>query len=164
LEKFPKDQQHLEQILDYLPDGIICHDRGRRILYFNRAAEALTGYAREEVFGPGLPRGFRAAFLRDSMLVLRAGAGYLDNLNYPLNIVTKTGEPKQIQMAVVGMTDAEGRLGGVLATVRDITSLVGLKVWTEESNRVCRALSGETPRWCNSTGRFNKWRSMTIPC
>jgi hypothetical protein len=52
------------------------------------------------------------------------------NLNYPLNIVTKTGEPKQVQMAVVGMTDAAGRLGGVLATVRDITSLVGLKFWT----------------------------------
>jgi PAS domain-containing protein len=46
LEKFPKDQKHLEQILDYLPDGIICHDRERRIICFNRAAEALTGYAR----------------------------------------------------------------------------------------------------------------------
>jgi DNA-binding NtrC family response regulator len=31
------------------------------------------------------------------------------------------------------MTDAEGRLVGVLATVRDITSLVGLKFWTEEA-------------------------------
>ena len=41
LEKFPADQKHLEQILDYLPDGIICHDRERRIICFNRAAEAL---------------------------------------------------------------------------------------------------------------------------
>jgi len=51
LGKFPKDQKHLEQILDYLPDGIICHNRERRIICFNRAAEALTGYGREEVLG-----------------------------------------------------------------------------------------------------------------
>ena len=37
MEKFPADQKHLEQILDYLPDGIICHDRERRIICFNRA-------------------------------------------------------------------------------------------------------------------------------
>ena len=38
-----------------------------------------------------------------------------------------------MQMAVVGMTDEAGRLVGVLATVRDITSLAGLKFWTEEA-------------------------------
>jgi signal transduction histidine kinase len=32
LENFPQDQKNLEQILDYLPDGIICHDRERRII------------------------------------------------------------------------------------------------------------------------------------
>jgi DNA-binding NtrC family response regulator len=36
-------------------------------------------------------------------------------------------------MAVVGMTDDAGCLTGVLATVRDITSLAGLKFWTEEA-------------------------------
>jgi signal transduction histidine kinase len=37
LEKFPTDQKRLEQILDHLPDGIICHDLERRIICFNRA-------------------------------------------------------------------------------------------------------------------------------
>ena len=133
LEKFPKDQKHLEQILDYLPDGIICHDRERRIICFNRAAEALTGYAREEVLGRDCHEAFGRPFCGNQCSFCGQAPDTWTNINYPLNIVTKTGEPKQIQMAVVGMMDEAGRLVGVLATVRDITSLVGLKFWTEES-------------------------------
>jgi len=133
LENFPKDQKHLEQILDYLPDGIICHDRERRITSFNRAAEALTGYAREEVLGRDCHEVFGRPFCGIQCSFCGQAPDIWTTLNYPLNIVTKTGEPKQVQMAVVGMTDEEGRLVGVLATVRDITSLVGLKLWTEES-------------------------------
>jgi len=133
LEKFPKDQKHLEQILDYLPDGIICHDRERRIICFNRAAEALTGYGREEVLGRDCHEAFGRPFCGNQCSFCSQAPDTWTNINYPLNIVTKTGEPKQIQMAVLGMMDEGGSLVGVLATVRDITSLVGLKFWTEES-------------------------------
>jgi sigma-54 dependent transcriptional regulator, acetoin dehydrogenase operon transcriptional activator AcoR len=133
LEKFPQDQKHLEQILDYLPDGIICHDRERRIIYFNRAAEALTGYGRQEVLGRDCHQAFGRPFCGNQCSFCGQAPDSWTTINYPVNIVTKTGEPKQIQMAVVGMTDAAGRLVGVLATLRDITSLVGLKFWTEES-------------------------------
>ncbi len=133
MEKFPQDQKHLEQILDYLPDGIICHDRERRIIYFNRAAEAMTGYGREEVLGRDCHEAFGRPFCGNQCSFCGQAPDSWTTINYPLNIVTKTGEPKQIQMAVVGMTDAAGRLVGVLATLRDITSLVGLKFWTEKS-------------------------------
>ncbi len=112
MEKFPKDQKHLEQILDYLPDGIICHDRERRIICFNRAAEALTGYAREEVLGRDCHEAFGRPFCGNQCSFCGQAPDTWTNLNYPLNIVTKTGEPKQIQMAVVGMADDGGAPGG----------------------------------------------------
>jgi len=133
LEKFLRDQERLEQILDYLPDGIICHDRERRIIYFNRAAEALTGYGREEVLGRDCHQAFGRPFCGAQCSFCGQAPDSWTTITYPLNILTKTGEPRQIHMAVVGMTDAAGRLVGVLATLRDITSLVGLKFWTEES-------------------------------
>ena len=145
METFPKDQKHLEQILDYLPDGIICHDRERRIICFNRAAEALTGYARQEVLGRDCHEAFGRPFCGQQCSFCGEAPDTWTNLDYPLNIVTKTGEPKQVQMAVVGMTDAEGRLEGVLATVRDITSLVGLKVWTEEATGFA-GIVGQDPK------------------
>jgi sigma-54 dependent transcriptional regulator, acetoin dehydrogenase operon transcriptional activator AcoR len=133
LEKFPADPKQLQHILEYLPDGIICHDRQRRITCFNRAAEALTGYAREEVLGQDCHEIFGRPLCGNQCSFCGEAPETWTTISYPLNIVTKTGEPKQVQMAVVGMTDERGGLVGVLATVRDITSLAGLKFWTEES-------------------------------
>ena len=96
MEKFPKDQKHLEQILDYLPDGIICHDRERRIICFNRAAEALTGYARAEVLGRDCHQAFGRPFCGNQCSFCGQAPETWTTINYPLNIVTKTGEPKQV--------------------------------------------------------------------
>jgi sigma-54 dependent transcriptional regulator, acetoin dehydrogenase operon transcriptional activator AcoR len=132
LENILKDKKHLEQIIDHLPEGIICHDPARKITCFNRAAEVITGYAREEVLGRDCHEAFGRPFCGNQCSFCGQAPDAWTSIQYPLNIVTKSGEPKQIQMSVVGMTDARGNLTGVLASVRDITSLVGLKFWTEE--------------------------------
>ena len=51
LESLLADKRNLEQILDNLMEGIIAHDKSRRILFFNRAAEAITGFRKEDVVG-----------------------------------------------------------------------------------------------------------------
>ncbi|MEA3437563.1 MAG: PAS domain-containing protein, partial [Thermodesulfobacteriota bacterium] len=51
LEKLISNQKNLERVLDNLKDGIIAHDLNRRIFYFNREAEEITGYSRKEVIG-----------------------------------------------------------------------------------------------------------------
>jgi PAS domain-containing protein len=56
---------------DNLKEGIIAHDLNRRIFFFNREAEKITGYARQEMFGKRLPRGLRFSILRRALLVLR---------------------------------------------------------------------------------------------
>lgn len=40
-----------QEVLDSLFDGVYCLDRDRRILYWNHAAEELTGYTSDEVVG-----------------------------------------------------------------------------------------------------------------
>lgn len=42
--------QHKE-LLDSLPDGVYCVDRDRRITYWNRASQKLTGYRASDVVG-----------------------------------------------------------------------------------------------------------------
>ena len=44
-------QENLARILDNLKEGVIAHDLQRRIFFFNRQAERVTGYRREEVLG-----------------------------------------------------------------------------------------------------------------
>ena len=53
LEKLLADKENLERILDSLMEGIIAHDKERRILYFNRDAERITGCGRTEILGRG---------------------------------------------------------------------------------------------------------------
>ncbi|MGD0130224.1 MAG: diguanylate cyclase [Terriglobia bacterium] len=40
-----------KHVVDGLPDGVYITDRDRRIIYWNRAAEALSGYPAQEVLG-----------------------------------------------------------------------------------------------------------------
>jgi PAS domain S-box-containing protein len=133
LEKLAADKKDLELILDNLREGIIGHDPERRILYFNRAAEEITGYSREEVLGKDCHQAFGGPFCGKQCSFCGQAPDSWTTACYPLNIMTRQGEPKQVEMTVVGMTDARGGLVGVLAAFRDVTSLVGLKLWTEES-------------------------------
>ena len=126
-------QKNLEQILDHLPEGIIGHDRNRRIIYFNRAAEAITGFSKDELLGRDCHEIFGVPFCGRQCSFCDQPPETWTKLSYPVNIVTKAGEPKQIQMSVVGMTDEQGHFIGVLASMQDITSLVGVKIWTEKS-------------------------------
>ncbi len=132
LEQLAASRQNLEHILDHLQEGIIGHDRNRKIFYFNRAAETITGYAKGEVLGKDCYEAFGAPFCGKQCSFCGQPPETWTEVSYPINVVTKRGEPRQLQMHVVGMKDEQGRFIGVLASVTDITSLVGLKIWTEE--------------------------------
>ncbi|MHB8070039.1 MAG: sigma-54 interaction domain-containing protein [Desulfobaccales bacterium] len=145
LGKFTLDARNLESILDHLQDGIIGHDKQRRIFFFNRAAAALTGFTKEEVLGKDCHELFGGPLCGKQCSFCKEAPDSWTELNYPLNVVTKTGEPKQVEMSVVGMKDDQGRFAGVLAVLQDTTSLVGLKFWTRDSAGFA-GIVGRNPR------------------
>ena len=51
LDELQRADSSLVAMLDSLFDGIYVTDRKRNILFWNRGAEQITGYAREEVLG-----------------------------------------------------------------------------------------------------------------
>lgn len=134
LEEILRDKKNLEQILDNLMEGIIAHDRHRRILFFNRAAEEITGYSRGEVIGRDCHDVFASPFCGERCSFCGAVPDSLEHLSYPLNIVAKGGEAKRIEMSVTGMTDENGCFVGVLAAFRDLTDIIGLRTRLGELN------------------------------
>lgn len=46
-----RSENIFEAMLDNLSDGVYCTDLDRRIIYWNRTAEELTGYSRDDVVG-----------------------------------------------------------------------------------------------------------------
>lgn len=128
LEKLMSDKKNLLQILDNLTDGIIAHDRERRILFFNRAAEKTTGYLREDVMGKDCHEVFGTPFCGGRCPFQNGSSDSINHLCYPLNILTKEGEPRRIEMSVTGMNDSAGKFAGVIASFRDVTDLIGLRL------------------------------------
>jgi PAS domain S-box-containing protein len=55
-------QKTLEHILESIPEGVVGHDRERRIIYLNRAAEEITGWPRDELLGKDCHEAFGAPF------------------------------------------------------------------------------------------------------
>jgi PAS domain S-box-containing protein len=115
-----------EMILDHLADGIIVHDINRIITWFNRSAERITGYSREEVLGrdchdvfPGNFCGSKCAFCDDLPKA--------DTLAYPVKITTKEGREKRIEMSVVALRNDRKEIQGVLACLHDVTEVAQLR-------------------------------------
>jgi PAS domain S-box-containing protein len=121
------DKKNLERILDNLMEGIIAHDRDRRILVFNRAAENITGYSKKEVLGKDCHEVFGAPMCGKRCSFCGEAPESLVHVEYPINIVTRKGESRRIEMSVTGMSDENGCFVGVLAAFRDVTDIIGLK-------------------------------------
>ena len=51
MEGFFKDTNFLMSVLETMTDGFMVVDKEMNILFFNRAAEEMTGYRRDEVMG-----------------------------------------------------------------------------------------------------------------
>jgi PAS domain S-box-containing protein len=128
LENLLADKMNLERILDSLMEGIIAHDKERRILFFNRAAEKITGYDRAEVLGRDCHDAFGSPFCGGRCSFCGEPPNSWTNVNYPLNLVSKEGSSRRIEMSVTGMTDENGCFTGVLAAFRDVTDLIGLQI------------------------------------
>ncbi len=128
LENLLADKKNLERILDSLMEGIIAHDKERRILFFNRAAEKITGYDRAEILGRDCHDAFGSPFCGGRCSFCGEPPNSWTNIDYPVNIATKDGDSRRIEMSVAGMTDESGCFTGVLAAFRDVTDLIGLQI------------------------------------
>ena len=134
-EKMVCNKDNLEHILDNLKEGIIAHDIHRNIFFFNREAEKITGYSREEVLGRDCHEVFGAPLCAQRCSFCENRQIPTEKVEYTTNIVTKTGEDRQIEMTVNSMQDDEGQVTGVLAAFRDLTDLLKLKIRAGVLNR-----------------------------
>ncbi len=107
-------------ILDSICEGIIAHDTKRRITYFNKAAEEITGYTKCEVLGKDCHEVFPGNFC-GKKCAFCDGCPELDYAKYNTEIYTKSGSVKSIEMSVSGIKNPKKELLGILASFRDTT-------------------------------------------
>ena len=133
LKKISSEPRNLERILDNLQDGIIAHDLERRIFYYNRKAEEITGYSRDEVLGKDCHEAHGGPFCGEHCLFCTSPPTpsipiNTDTVGYSITITTKSGEFRQLDMVATMMKDENGQDFGVLASFKDITEIMDLQI------------------------------------
>lgn len=114
-------KENLLAILEGLNIGIIAHDMERRIIYFNRAAEELTGYERSEVLGKDCHLVFKEPFCGSKCHFEEGIPQRLPERPYEVSIKTKQGLLRRVLMNVTSLSK-NGNPFGVLASFEDISA------------------------------------------
>jgi PAS domain S-box-containing protein len=120
LKAIATSEGRTDLILDNLTEGIIAHDLDRRIFYFNRAAERITGWRRDEVIGKDCHEVFPGRFCGKECKFCEGTEPDPDCPRYTMEFTTRYGEPRFLEMTVTPI-EGNGDMVGVMAAFRDLT-------------------------------------------
>ncbi len=102
LESIRQVRLTLGSLLDNLTDGVLAHDLERRIFFFNRAAQKITGYDYSEVVGRDCHHVFPDRFCGGDCSFCSDGhCAPHSRLRYPRTFIRKGGERCDLEMSVV---------------------------------------------------------------
>jgi len=117
--------EFLWRLLDTMEDGIYFADRERKITYWNRAAETLTGFGRNEVLGRHCGENFLRHIDRDGRSLCtgdcplsRAMDGDI-SLEEDIFLHHRDGHRVPVHVTVFPVKDKQNRVIGAVETFRD---------------------------------------------
>ncbi len=141
LETLFKDPKFLVNIVETMRDGLMVVDSDGNILFFNKAAEEITGYSRTEVIG-------KPCVLLDSdtcVILTESGRQRSCDLftkgsinNKRCRIRAQNGKAIYLLKNAVILKDGAGEIIGAVETMTDITSLYMKELELEELKQELR--------------------------
>ena len=114
-------------ILDNLTDGVMAHDLSRRVFFFNRAAQKITGYNYEDVVGRDCHEVFPGRFCGGNCSYCDDSGTLNTKLHYPVTLTQKGGKKREVEMSVVPIHTEKDQVEGALVIFRDITEVTKLR-------------------------------------
>ena len=140
--RFPFNQKYLMNAFESIRDGIMFMNPDGDIIYFNNAAEKMTGYTKEEVIG--LP----CTVLDSDTCVILTESGrqkccslFEDGTpiyNKKCRIRSKSGRTVYLLKNAVQLKDDNGQVIGAVESMTDITSLYMKELEIEELKQELR--------------------------
>jgi PAS domain S-box-containing protein len=128
------DEAANRQVLDSVPDGVFTVDLDWRITSFNRAAEQITGIAREEALGQRCCEVFRASICENACALRQTLATQRPVANKVVYIVNPSGERIPISISTAPLRDARNRIVGGVESFRDLRVVEELRRQAERQD------------------------------
>jgi PAS domain S-box-containing protein len=126
---FPRQQiqAHHQIILDSIADGVFTVDMEMRITSFNRAAEAITGFSRNDAVGLPCFDVLRANVCEENCLLRQTIETQQPVINFPVYILRADKKLIPISVTTALLKDAGGQTIGGVETFRDLTAVDKLR-------------------------------------
>jgi diguanylate cyclase (GGDEF)-like protein/PAS domain S-box-containing protein len=120
-------------VLDTIYDGVYFLDRQRKIFFWNKGAERITGYQAADVMGRSCADDILCHVDKQGRHLCREGCPAADVLNdgqrreAEVYLLHKNGYRKPVRIRVAPIEDASGRLVGAMEVFSDDTSPENLR-------------------------------------
>ena len=114
--------RHLSTILDCVAEGVITVGPERRIRFFNRAAEQITGYSKEEALGRPCRDVFRTEVCDASCILEAVETSGRSVINRPVRILDRDGRPVLVSVNAAALYGPDGQVIGGVETFRDLST------------------------------------------
>ncbi len=123
------DERHhfFNVILDSVADGVFTIDEKGEISFFNRAAEEITGFTKEEALGHNCFDIFRANICQTNCALKETIRTGKEIINLPINIINKDGREIPISVSTAVLRDERGSIIGGVETFRDLSAIEELR-------------------------------------
>ncbi|MBI5117048.1 sigma 54-interacting transcriptional regulator [Candidatus Poribacteria bacterium] len=121
------DTRFFPLIFDTISHGIFTIDADGRITSFNRMAEELTGYGKEEVIGRPCHQVFQADFCEVECPLKRSIKTREKSEAVEVNILTKDGRRLPIAISTSALVAEDGKVLGGVEMFRDLSAVTELR-------------------------------------
>ncbi|MCL2063706.1 MAG: ATP-binding protein [Candidatus Cloacimonetes bacterium] len=116
----------LNNILENIYDGVIVIDNNGIITNFNRAAEVITGFHKNEILGKNY-KSFNKAKNSESRSALYTLTTHKESYHRQKTILTSDKQEKNVEFSTTLLKDHEGNILGVVETFNDISEIKSLQ-------------------------------------
>ncbi|PLX97981.1 MAG: Fis family transcriptional regulator [Desulfuromonas sp.] len=119
--------EYCEAVLDSVADGVFTVDNDMRITTFNRAAQEMTGYSKEEAIGRYCFEVFRTSVCESDCPVRLAMLNDAPVTNREFDILDRHDQKLHVSVSASVLRDEHGNAVGGVETLRDLSLILALK-------------------------------------
>ena len=130
---FEPDPRFFPLIFDSISHGIFTTDSLGRISSFNRAAEKLTGFQRQETIGRQCRDVFRSDHCRSICPLRQSIDSGESSEDHEITVLDKTGRSLPLAVSTAALRDREGEIIGGVEMFRDLRLIKELRKHLERS-------------------------------
>ena len=108
-------------ICDNISDALLVHDLDRSIVFFNPAAEHLTGYSSDEVIGSDCHDTFAGNLCGGKCILPDGPCAIQESSREEINITHKDGSPVNVERCIRPLVNLKDEVVGAVVLFRDRT-------------------------------------------